>query len=88
MRIFHAREMTLQWYEQRIQCLILGAGRDIACYGQMGQEIANFSNPHLSGVTFTMEDEKSPDPANIGLFGPDAIMPNPDGGDHFIQKGR
>lgn len=54
----------------------------------MSQEIANFSNPHLSGVTFTMEDDKSPDPANIGLFGPDAIMPNTDGGDHFIQKGR
>jgi hypothetical protein len=70
------------------QCLRLRSGCHIAVLGQMRQVLRNLGTTHVAGVTLAVEDYVTPDPADVLLLGAITVMPDADGGTHFIQQPR
>jgi len=59
---------------QRIECLILSAGRHIIFHGKMSEELTDFFCAHLFRMTFLMEKDVSFHPVDIGDFCSERIM--------------
>ena len=60
------------------QGLILSAGRDVAFTGEMGQESVDLCRSHIFGVAHAVEPNESRDPVDIGVFGADGVVAQPD----------
>jgi hypothetical protein len=72
--------------EQGIQGLILGRGADMSVNGQRREKLRHLLFAHVSRVTLSMEEGKALDPVNIGLFSPQAVMPQADRCTDLIEQ--
>ena len=64
--------------QQGGQSLILGRGRDLPVDRQMVEEGYDLSFSHLVGMPFAVEEDELPDPADVSLLRPDAVMKSAD----------
>lgn len=62
---------------QRIECLILGIGCHIAIDRQMRQEFNHFLIMHILRMPLVVIQDESFGPLEIGVFRPDAVIPDP-----------
>jgi hypothetical protein len=54
----------------------------------MCEIITHLYGPHLQGVTFAVEEDKIPDPAQVCLLRPDAVVAGADSVAHTVQEFR
>jgi hypothetical protein len=54
--------------------LVLGRSRDLLFHGEMGEEGGDFLFTHLVRMPLLMEEDKSPNPIEVSLFGADAVV--------------
>lgn len=66
--------------------LILGRGGDIPLDGQVGQERFQLGDAHLPGMALAVEEDESPDPIDVGIFRPDAVMQDADPIPHLVEQ--
>ena len=66
--------------------MILGGGRDLVLHGQRRQEGRDLSGAHLGGVPLAVEEDEPPDPVDVRLLGPPAVVPRADGLPNPIEK--
>jgi hypothetical protein len=59
--------------------LILSGGSDIFVHCQVGQEGFDLGSAHLGRMADVVEVDVAFDPVDVGLFGADGIMFDPDG---------
>jgi len=52
----------------------------------MGEECLYLSRPHVFGVPFVVEKDVALDPTDVGLFGANRIMLEPDGVTYTIEQ--
>ena len=52
----------------------------------MAQELGDFRLTQLPRVALSVIQNETPDPLDVGLFGTDRVMANPDRGANLIQK--
>ena len=60
--------------EQGSQRLVLGGGGNVVVNSQVGQEGFDLGGAHFGGVALVVEQDKAPDPADVGFFGAQGIM--------------
>ena len=68
------------------QRLALRGRGDTAFDGQMRQELLDLLHAHLARMPFAVEHDKASHPADIGLFGPQAIVAGTHHPAHLIQE--
>jgi hypothetical protein len=83
-------EVDLQYVfvqeDDGIERLILRGGRDVAIDCKVTQEAIDFCGSHLGWMPFAVEKDESADPLEVSLFGPQAVMVDPqDISDRFEQ---
>ena len=74
--------------QQGREGLVLGGGADVAVDGQVGQELVDLGGPHRGRVADAVEEDEAPDPADVGVLGPGAVVPEADGLADAIQQAR
>lgn len=72
-----AIEYLLIKEKQGAQGLVLSGGGDGSVDGQMIEEGANVLFAHFVRVAFAVEEDVAPDPIDVGLLGPNAVMLDP-----------
>ncbi len=60
-------------------------GGDVAVHGQRGDEAGDLRGAHLGRVALTVEEDVAPDPCDVGVFGPTAIVAGAQGGAHSVD---
>jgi hypothetical protein len=68
--------------------LVLGGGSHMAVYCQVRQELTNLLSPHVFWMTFILKQDESPDPENISLFGPEAVVFDANSKAHLVEQFR
>lgn len=63
--------------KQRGEGLVLGGSRDLLFDGEMGKEGGNFLFPHFVGMALMVEQDETPDPIDVSLFGAQAVVLDP-----------
>jgi hypothetical protein len=63
----HLKDMFLKIHNG-IQSLVLGRGSDLLFDRQKSQVLRDLLFPHRSGMSFIVEENKAPDPVEIGFF--------------------
>ncbi len=66
--------------------LVLGRRRDIPLDGQVSEERLELGCPHLLRMAFPMEEDEAPDPLDLGVFGPDAVVQDADPLAHAVEE--
>jgi hypothetical protein len=74
--------------KERAQGLVLGGRGDVATDGKVGQESADLDFPHRFRMSFAVKQDETFDPVDVGSFGPDAIMPEPEMLPHLVEQFR
>lgn len=69
-----------------VERLILSAGGHVAIDGQMGEVSFNIGFAHIAGMSFVVKKDKTFDPLNIGSFGVQAVVPEPQTVSDLVQK--
>ena len=59
--------------------------RDVLFDGQVGEESFDFGGAHLVGVALVVEEDEAADPVDVGLFGADGVVFDPDGVTDLIE---
>ena len=71
--------------QQGLQRLILRRSRDLSLRCQPGQEGSDFRGSQLARMPTAVKADEPPDPAKIGLLGPNAVMPDAKMLSHHIE---
>jgi hypothetical protein len=74
--------------EQRVERLILRGSRDVGFKCKVAEKLSNLVGTHLGRVTFTMKQDVTSNPANVGVLGPWAVVFHTDGLPDLIQQSR
>jgi hypothetical protein len=86
----HPRQLSCEHLavkkEQRGEGLILGRGGNRALTRKVRQESGHLVGPHVRRVTLVMEVDEAPDPMQIGLLGPIAVVAPPNRVAQLIQQ--
>jgi len=61
-----------------VEGLILRGGGDLLIHGQVGQEGLDFRRAHVLGMSFAVVENVAFDPADVGFFGADRVVLEPD----------
>ena len=74
--------------KQRAERLILRGSGDIAVDRKMGQKLLDFGFPHLDGMPLAVEQDKAPNPVDIGLFSANAVVFRSNGCPNPVEQAR
>ena len=72
--------------EERAEGLGLGGGGHPPARGEMRDEGVDLGFAHFVGMPFAVEDDEPPDPADVGLFGPEAVVARAERGTHTVEE--
>jgi hypothetical protein len=72
--------------EERREGLVLGGGRDAAVRRERGQEGVDLGFAHFVGMPFAVEDDEPPDPADVRLFGAEAVVAHAERGTNAVEE--
>jgi hypothetical protein len=87
-RQVHAEHVAIQ-KEEGAANPVLGRGCDLVLYGERRQEGRDLGGTHVDGVAFAVEEDEPPNPMDVGLLGPPAVMPGAYGlADPVEESGR
>ena len=72
--------------EKRAQGLGLRRGADGAFDGEVGDERVDLGLAHLHRVALVVKEDVAPDPADVGLFGAQAVVARADRVAHAVEE--
>jgi hypothetical protein len=72
--------------DERVQRLILCGRAHLPVHRKPGQEPLDLQGAHLGRMTLPVEEDEPPDPADVGLFRPAAVVTDPERRAHAIEK--
>jgi hypothetical protein len=75
LRLFENRPVE---EEESGEGLILGRGRDLSSNRQIRKKRVDLGFPHLDGMALAVEQDETPDPSDVGLLGPEAVVTGAD----------
>ena len=64
--------------QQGTEGLVLRRGADVAVDGQVGQELVDLGGAEGGGVADAVEEDEAPDPPDVGVLGPGAVVEQAD----------
>jgi len=72
--------------EKRAQGLRLGGSGHPPARGEIRDEGVDLGFAHFVGMPFTVENDEPPNPADVGLFGTDAVVARAERGTHAVEE--
>ena len=72
--------------EERAQRLVLGRRGDFPVDREAGEEALDVGRFEYRGVAVVIEADESPDPVDVGLLGPDAVVLEPDAVADLVEQ--
>jgi hypothetical protein len=74
--------------EYRRHRLVLRGRAHAGANRQVRQERVDFGLPHLEGMSLPVKKNEPPDPGDVGLLRPKAVVPGADGEPHPVEQPR
>jgi hypothetical protein len=78
-------EDLLRQQEQGAARLARRRGGDVPCHGEVRQELWHLLEAHGARMAFIVQEDAAVDPANVGFFGAQAVVPGPKGVADLLQ---